>query len=195
MAVNPNYSDVTPAIERLAERSLENNRIDPADYKRYDVKRGLRDLDGRGVLAGLTEVSDIVSKKVVDGREVPCEGELYFRGYHIEDLVGAALREKRFGFEETAYLLLFGQLPTRAELAGFCAQLSSYRTLPKNFVRDVILKAPSSDMMNSLAKCVLSIASYDDKTDDISLPNVVRQCLQLIATFPLFAVYSYQAYT
>ena len=194
MASNPNYSDVTPAIEALAARSLENSRIDSDDYVRYDVKRGLRDLDGRGVLAGLTEVSDIISKKVVDGQEVPCEGELYFRGYNIQDLVGSALREKRFAFEEVAYLLMFGQLPTRQELSDFTALLASYRTLPKNFVRDVILKSPSSDMMNSLAKCVLSIASYDDKTDDISLPNVVRQCIQLIATFPLYAVYSYQAY-
>ena len=195
MASNPNYSDVTPAIEALAARSLENSRIDSDDYVRYDVKRGLRDLDGRGVLAGLTEISDIISKKVVDGQEVPCEGELYFRGYNIQDLVGSALREKRFAFEEVAYLLMFGQLPTRQELSDFTALLASYRTLPKNFVRDVILKSPSSDMMNSLAKCVLSIASYDDKTDDISLPNVVRQCIQLIATFPLYAVYSYQAYT
>ena len=194
MASNPNYSDVTPAIEALAARSLENSRIDSDDYVRYDVKRGLRDLDGRGVLAGLTEISDIISKKVVDGQEVPCEGELYFRGYNIQDLVGSALREKRFAFEEVAYLLMFGQLPTRQELSDFTALLASYRTLPKNFVRDVILKSPSSDMMNSLAKCVLSIASYDDKTDDISLPNVVRQCIQLIATFPLYAVYSYQAY-
>ena len=195
MASNPNYSDVTPAIEALAARSLENSRIDSDDYVRYDVKRGLRDLDGRGVLAGLTEISDIISKKMVDGQEVPCEGELYFRGYNIQDLVGSALREKRFAFEEVAYLLMFGQLPTRQELSDFTALLASYRTLPKNFVRDVILKSPSSDMMNSLAKCVLSIASYDDKTDDISLPNVVRQCIQLIATFPLYAVYSYQAYT
>ena len=194
MVSSHSYSDVTPEIQALAARSLENCRIDPGDYRRYDVKRGLRDEDGRGVLAGLTEVSDIISKKVVDGAEIPCEGELYFRGYNIEDLVGSALREKRFGFEETAYLLMFGQLPTRAELAGFTQLLSSYRTLPKNFVRDVILKSPSSDMMNSLAKCVLSIASYDDKTDDISLPNVARQCIQLIATFPLYAVYSYQAY-
>ena len=194
MASNPNYSDVTPAIEALAARSLENSRIDSEDYVRYDVKRGLRDLDGKGVLAGLTEISDIVSKKLVDGQEIPCEGELYFRGYNIEDLVGSALREKRYAFEEIAYLLMFGQLPTRQELTDFTQQLASYRTLPKNFVRDVILKSPSSDMMNSLAKCVLSIASYDDKTDDISLPNVVRQCIQLIATFPLYAVYPYQAY-
>ena len=196
MASTPiySYSDVTPAIEALAARSLQNSCIDPDDYVRYDVKRGLRDLNGKGVVAGLTEVSEIVSNQVVGGKTVPCEGQLFYRGYSIEDLVRCSLQEKRFGFEEVAYLLMFGQLPTRRELDDFMDQLASYRTLPKNFVRDVILKAPSADMMNSLAKCVLSIASYDDKTDDISLPNVVRQCMQLIATFPLYSVYSYQAY-
>lgn len=194
MASNPNYNHVTPAIESLARLGLANSRIDSQDYVRYDIKRGLRDLNGKGVLAGLTEISDIVSNRMVDGKSVSCDGELYYRGYNIEDLVGSALREKRFGFEETAYLLMFGQLPTREELGGFTDQLSYYRTLPKNFVRDVILKSPSPDMMNSLAKCVLTMASYDDRPDDISLPNVVRQCMQLIATFPLYAVYSYQAY-
>ena len=190
MASTPiySYSDVTPAIEALAARSLQNSCIDPDDYVRYDVKRGLRDLNGKGVVAGLTEVSEIVSNQVVGGKTVPCEGQLFYRGYSIEDLVRCSLQEKRFGFEEAAYLLMFGQLPTRRELDDFMDQLASYRTLPKNFVRDVILKAPSADMMNSLAKCVLSIASYDDKTDDISLPNVVRQCMQLIATFPLSSV-------
>ncbi|MGM9608448.1 MAG: citrate/2-methylcitrate synthase [Oscillospiraceae bacterium] len=195
MASNPNYSDVTPAIEALAALSVENSCIDAADYGKYDVKRGLRDVNGNGVVAGLTEISEIRSNKLVDGKKVPCEGKLFFRGYDIEDLVRCSLAEKRFGFEETAYLLMFGQLPTQQELDDFTAQLSYYRTLPNNFVRDVILKAPSSDMMNSLAKCVLTMASYDDKADDISLPNVVRQCMQLIATFPLFSVYSYQAYT
>lgn len=194
MASNPNYNDITPSIKALAALGLSNSRIAAEDYVRYDVKRGLRDLDGKGVLAGLTEISDIISKKEVNGETVPCDGELYYRGYNIEALVGSALREKRFGFEETVYLLLFGQLPTRSELSDFTAQLAYYRTLPKNFVRDVILKSPSPDMMNSLAKCVLTMASYDDSPDDISLPNVVRQCMQLIATFPLYAVYSYQAY-
>ena len=194
MASNPNYTDLTPAIEALAARSVLNSRIDAEDYTRFDVKRGLRDVNGNGVVAGLTEISEIVSSKMVDGKKVPCQGKLYFRGYDIEDLVRCSLEEKRFGFEETAYLLMFGQLPSRQELDDFSAQLSYYRTLPNNFVRDVILKAPSADMMNSLAKCVLTMASYDDKADDISLPNVVRQCMQLIATFPLFSVYSYQAY-
>ena len=195
MASNPNYTDLTPAIEALAARSVLNSRIDAEDYTRFDVKRGLRDVNGNGVVAGLTEISEIISSKMVDGKKVPCQGKLYFRGYDIEDLVRCSLEEKRFGFEETAYLLMFGQLPSRQELDDFSAQLSYYRTLPNNFVRDVILKAPSADMMNSLAKCVLTMASYDDKADDISLPNVVRQCMQLIATFPLFSVYSYQAYT
>jgi len=195
MASNPNYSDVTPAIEALAALSLKNSTIDPADYTRFDVKRGLRDLNGSGVVAGLTEISEILAFETMDGKKVPCKGKLSFRGYDIEDLVRGSLSEKRFGFEETAYLLMFGQLPSRQELDDFTDQLAYYRTLPNNFVRDVILKAPSADMMNSLAKCVLTMASYDDKADDISLPNVVRQCMQLIATFPLFSVYSYQAYT
>ena len=194
MASNPNYSELTPAIEALAALSIQNSCINPNDYLKHDVKRGLRDLNGNGVVAGLTEISEIISNKVVNGEKIPCEGKLYFRGYDIEDLVRCSLQEKRFGFEETAYLLMFGQLPTQQELDDFSTQLSYYRTLPNNFVRDVILKAPSADMMNSLAKCVLTMASYDDKADDISLPNVVRQCMQLIATFPLFSVYSYQAY-
>ena len=188
------YSAITPEIKALTKLCLADNVIEPEMYVKYAVNRGLRDLNGKGVVAGLTEVSEIVSNQVVGGKTVPCEGQLFYRGYSIEDLVRCSLQEKRFGFEEAAYLLMFGQLPTRRELDDFMDQLASYRTLPKNFVRDVILKAPSADMMNSLAKCVLSIASYDDKTDDISLPNVVRQCMQLIATFPLYSVYSYQAY-
>ena len=194
MASNPNYCDITPEIEVLAGLARENSRIDPDDYVKYDVKRGLRDLNGKGVLAGLTEVSDIVAKKIVDGQEVPCEGKLYYRGVDVEQLVAGALKEGRFGFEETAYLLLLGKLPTKEELDGFTKQLSYYRSLPNNFVRDVILKAPSHDIMNSLARSVLNLASYDDRADDISLPNVMRQCLQLIALFPMLSVYGYQAW-
>ncbi len=194
MASNPNYNLVTDEVRGLAELALRNSSIDGEDYKRYDVKRGLRDLSGKGVVAGLTEVSDIVSKRVVDGQEVPCEGELYYRGYNVEELVGSALREKRFGFEETVYLLLLGQLPNGEELGKFRELLSSYRSLPTNFVRDVILKAPGQDIMNSLARSVLSLAAYDDNSDDTSLPNVLRQCLQMVAVFPLLSVYGYQAY-
>ena len=194
MASNPHYSRITPAIEALAAAALANNQIDPQDYIKYDVKRGLRDINGNGVVAGLTEISEVCSSKLVDGKKVPCEGQLFYRGYNVEDLVRGALKENRFGFEEAAYLLMFGQLPSHKQLNDFTRRLSYYRTLPNNFVRDVILKAPSADMMNQLAKSVLTMASYDDKADDISLPNVVRQCIQLTATFPLFAVYGYQAY-
>jgi len=194
MASNPNYCNITPEIEALAARTLENSAICPDDYTKYDVKRGLRDLNGKGVVAGLTEISNIVAKQVVDGRELPCDGRLYYRGVNVEDLVHGCLEEKRFGFEETAYLLLMGQLPTAKELADFRALLSQYRTLPNNFVRDVVLKAPSHDVMNSLARSILNLASYDDRADDISLNNVMRQCVQLIALFPMLAVYGYQAY-
>lgn len=194
MASNPNYFDVTPEIEALAALSLQNSGIDAGNYQKYDVKRGLRDLNGKGVLAGLTEISDIVARQVVDGEEVPCEGRLYYRGINVEELVRNALKEERFAFEETVYLLLLGQLPNAKELKAFQRQLAYYRTLPGNFVRDVILKTPSCDIMNSLARSVLSLSSYDDRADDISLPNVIRQCLQMISLFPVLAVYGYQAY-
>ena len=194
MASNPHYNVVTEAIQRLAAKTLDNSCIDPDDYLRYDVKRGLRDLNGKGVIAGLTEISDIVAKKQVDGVLVPCPGELYYRGINVRDLVDGALAERRFGFEETAYLLMLGKLPNAAELQEFREQLAYYRSLPNNFVRDIILKAPSRDIMNSLARSVLNLASYDESADDIGLPNVMRQCLQLLAVFPLLAVYGYQAY-
>ena len=194
MAEISEYSRVTPAIERLAQVCLANSQINKDDYIRYNVKRGLRDLDGTGVLAGLTEISEIISSKTVNGKQQPCPGELYYRGYSIQQLTDGFLRDGRFGFEETAYLLMFGQLPDAAQLEQFNRQLSFYRSLPTNFVRDVILKAPSPDMMNTLARCVLTMASYDERPDDISLPNVIRQCIDMIAIFPLIAVYGYQAY-
>ena len=194
MAEISEYSRVTPAIERLAQVCLANSQINRDDYIRYNVKRGLRDLDGTGVLAGLTEISEIISSKTVNGEQHPCPGELYYRGYSIQQLTDGFLRDGRFGFEETAYLLMFGQLPDAAQLEQFNRQLAFYRSLPTNFVRDVILKAPSPDMMNTLARCVLTMASYDERPDDISLPNVIRQCIDMIAIFPLIAVYGYQAY-
>ena len=194
MASNASYNEVTPEVIRLAQLARDNSSINPDDYVKYDVKRGLRDLNGKGVVAGLTEISDIVAKKIVDGKEVPCEGKLYYRGVDVEDLVRGALKEKRFGFEEAVYLLLFGKLPDKVQLDGFNKLIAQYRSLPTNFVRDVVLKAPSSDIMNSLARSVLNLAAYDDSADDISLPNVVRQCLQMIAVFPLLSVYGYQAY-
>jgi citrate synthase len=195
MASNPNYSKITPEIEALAALTQKNSCIDPEDYIKHDVKRGLRDLNGQGVVAGLTEISDIQAFQMVDGHKVPCDGKLYYRGIDVEDLVSRPLREGRYGFEETAYLLMFGQLPNKKELRAFNEQLAYYRTLPNNFVRDVILKAPTQDMMSALARSVLTLGSYDDRADDISLPNVTRQCMQLLAVFPLLAVYGYQAYS
>ena len=178
----------------LAEKCLQNSKIDPQLYIDNKVNRGLRDLNGKGVLTGLTEISDIISKKIVDGEEVPCAGELYYRGYPIEDIVNGAMKDDRFAFEEIVYLLIFGCLPTKDELEDFKEQLFSYRTLPDNFVRDVIMKAPSSDMMNSLARSVLMLYSNDLQADDTSIPNVLKQCLQLVARFPQLSVYGYHAY-
>lgn len=195
MASNPNYCDLTPEVRAMAAEARRNSRINAGDYTKYDVKRGLRDLNGKGVLAGLTEISDIHAKdRLSDGTEVPCEGKLYFRGIDVEKLVAGTLAEGRFGFEESAYLLLQGHLPDSRQLEEFCRLLGYYRTLPNNFVRDVVLKAPSHDIMNSLARSVLNLAAYDRRADDISLSNVMRQCLQLIAVFPLLSVYGYQAY-
>jgi len=195
MASNPNYGDLIPEVRALAADAKRYSRINAGDYEKYDVKRGLRDLNGVGVLAGLTEVSEIRAKeRLPDGTEVPCRGKLYFRGVDVEELVHGALQEGRFGFEEAAYLLLQGHLPGREQLEEFQRLLGYYRSLPNNFVRDVILKAPSGDVMNTLARSVLSLAAYDKRYDDISLPNVMRQCLQLIAMFPMLSVYGYQAY-
>ncbi len=194
MNKNP-YSEVTQEIINLAEICKKSNTIDPSLYQKYDVKRGLRDISGKGVLAGLTEISEIHASDVNEkGESIPCEGRLFYRGVNVKNLVSGFINEGRFGFEESVYLLLFGKLPNIMELTDFKALLSGYRTLPKGFVRDVIMKAPSNDMMNTLARSILTLYSYDDKADDISLPNVLRQCLQMIALFPLLAVYGYQAY-
>ena len=168
--------------------------MDVALYGKYDVKRGLRDINGKGVLAGLTQVSNIVSSKTIDGKSVPCDGELYYRGINIKDLTNGFLKENRFGFEETTYLLLFGVLPTEEQLKDFCKILGNQRSLPRNFVRDVIMKAPSKDMMNTLSRSVLTLYSYDSNPEDISLPNVLRQCINLISIFPMLSVYGYQAH-
>jgi citrate synthase len=187
-------SDITPKIRSLTELCLKNSAIDPSLYKEYDVKRGLRDISGRGVLTGLTEIGEVRSYTIKDGKTVPCEGKLFYRGIDIEDIVQGFIEEKRFGFEEVTYLLLFGELPTEQELKEFETILSDYRTLPTSFVRDIIMKAPSQDMMNTLARSVLTLYSYDERANDVSVPNVLRQSLQLIALFPLLSVYGYQAY-
>jgi len=184
----------TPQILELSGKSEKTNVIDRELYTTYDVKRGLRDLSGKGVLAGLTNISDIIAFKVVDGEEVPCEGDLYYRGYNIKDLVNGFLNAKQSGFEETAYLLLFGELPTDKELREFEEIISERRILPRNFVRDVIMKAPSHDMMNNISRSILSLYSYDDKADDTALPNVLRQSLNLISQFPMLMIYGYHAY-
>ena len=189
------YSEITPEILSLTKLAESTGKIDPSLYTKYDVKRGLRDINGKGVLAGLTDIGNIHAYDIVDGKQIPCEGKLYYRGYDIEELVSGFLKDKRFGFEEVTYLLLFGQLPDAKELKKFSDTLAAYRSLPTSFVRDIILKAPSQDMMNTLARSVLTLYTYDDRADDISLPNVVRQCLQLIALFPMLSVYGYQAYS
>ena len=182
-------------VRALAALCMRNDKIDPALYTKYDVKRGLRDLQGKGVLTGLTEISEICATKMVDGKEVPCEGRLYYRGYDVRQLVRGFLEDDRYGFEETVYLLLFGELPEQKQLADFTRILGQYRTLPVNFVTDIILKAPSPDMMNTLSRSVLTLYSYDERANDISIPNVLRQCLELIALFPVLSVYGYQAYS
>ena len=185
---------VTPQVEQLTEICKEHSSLDLSLYAKYDVKRGLRDVNGKGVLAGLTQISNVKATKIEDGKEVPCAGSLYYRGYNIKDLTKGFLMDGRFGFEEVAYLLLFGVLPNEEQLKEFSTILCNQRTLPTNFVRDVVMKAPSKDIMNALARSVLTLYSYDDNPDDISLPNVMRQCLNLISVFPLLSVYGYQAY-
>ena len=188
------YSEITPEVIELAKLCTQKGGIDPSLYAKYEVKRGLRDINGKGVLAGLTEISEVHANDIINGESVPCEGRLYYRGINVEDIVAGFMRDERFGFEETVYLLLFGNLPNEKQLNDFRGLLAKYRTLPTTFVRDIIMKAPSSDMMNTLARSVLTLYSYDDKANDISIPNVLRQCLQLIALFPLLSVYGYQAY-
>lgn len=186
--------DITPEIQEYAKLCNTSNAIERELYTKYDVKRGLRDLNGKGVLAGLTNVSDVRAKKIVDGEEVPCEGNLYYRGYSIRDLVAGFRKENHPGFEEIAYLLLFGELPNREQLKKFQQTLVDRRTLPSNFVRDIIMKAPSKDMMVSISRSILNLYSYDPRADETDTENVLRQCLNLISQFPMLMVYSYHAY-
>ena len=180
-------------FEKLIEILLDNNRIDPNLYVEYDVKRGLRDANGKGVLTGLTEVSDVVAFKINDGDKVPSDGELYYHGINVQDLV-AGLEGRRFGFEETIYLLLFGKLPSKEELDRFNKVTENFLDLGNRFVRDVIMKASNENIMNALQRCVLTLYTYDTNPDDISAENVLRQSLELIFKLPLIAVYSYNSY-
>ncbi|WP_431414295.1 citrate/2-methylcitrate synthase [Enterococcus avium] len=178
----------------MAEICRKEDYLDASLYKKHNVKRGLRDLDGKGVLAGLTNISTIHPQIMSGDKVISKYGELRYRGIDINELVNGFVSEERLGFEEVSYLLLFGTLPTEVELAEFKALIGKRRTLPTNFVRDVIMKAPSHNIMNMISRSVLTLGCYDDKTDDISIENVLDQSLSLIATFPMIAVYSYHAY-
>ncbi|MCD7729829.1 MAG: citrate/2-methylcitrate synthase [Clostridia bacterium] len=178
----------------MAEESALTNKIDPSLYAKYDVKRGLRESSGKGVLCGLTEISDVTSWEEKDGVRKEIPGILSYQGYNVKDLINNCVKENRFGFEETVYLLLFGKLPTKQEFTEFNEMLAEFRVLPRNFVRDIIMKQPGKDIMNMLSRCVLNLYSYDPDPDNISTSNVLRQCIQLIAQFPMLASYSYRAY-
>lgn len=185
---------ITKEIEDLTLKCRKNLTIDQSLYKEYDVQRGLRNLKGEGVRAGLTRISEITSFKKENGEKIPCDGELRYQGIDIHELTDGFLKENRFGFEEIAYLMLFGNLPTENQLKDFIRLLGEQRSLPKNFTRDIIMKAPSKDMMNTLSRSVLTLYAYDTKADDTSLSNVLRQCINLISTFPMMCVYGYHAY-
>ncbi len=181
-------------INELAQKCIDSSKIDTELFSKYDVQKGLRDKNGVGVLAGLTTISNVMAVKMVNGERVPCAGKLLFRGYSIKDLVKNSSKAEHFGFEEAIYLILFGELPTKQQYADFKKLLGENMVLPNSFTRDVIMKAPSKDIMNSITKSVLTLAAYDDKASDISIENVLRQCIKLIAVFPMLAVYGYHAY-
>ena len=186
-------SMVSEFVKEHARICQENDGISRALYDEYGVKRGLRDEKGAGVLSGLTNISSVKAFKFIDGEKLPCEGELLYRGYDISDLIRASSGEN-FAFEEAAYLLLFGELPTETELSRFKGVLSELMSLPTNFTRDVIMKATSEDIMNSMTRSILTLASYDNLKDDLSIENVLRQSMGLISVFPMLAVYGYHAY-
>ena len=181
-------------IQSLAQECVSHGNIEKELYQQYNVNIGLRDLNGKGVLTGLTDVSEVRQNKVVNGRVIPTDGKLFYRGINVEDIIRGCNEDNRYGFEEVIYLLLFSKLPNKQELQDFMHLLSDSRVLPKHFVRDVILKAPGKDMMNALAKAVLTLASYDHDVMNLQIDNVLRQCLKLISLFPLLTVYSYEAY-
>ena len=186
--------DLDTKIGKLVGLCEKNYSIDPVLYQKYDVKRGLRDINGQGVRAGLTNISNVYATAIVDGESVPARGKLYYRGIDVEQIVKGFSDENRFSFEETVYLLLFGELPDREALRQFQELLAEARPLPTTFTRDVIMKSPSDDMMNTLARSVLTLYSYDPNPNDLSISNVLKQCIRLIAQFPSLAVYGYQAF-
>lgn len=189
------YSRITPGINALTKKLERNSHIDSELYTKYDVKRGLRDLNGRGVIAGLTNIADVHAyEKDANGNTVPCDGQLLYRGYDMQELVRGIIEDKRYGFEEVTYLLLTGELPSATQLSLFEQEMNNHRALPDGFVRDIIMEAPANDVMNGLARSVLTLYTYDNRADDISLPNVMRQCLQLISCFPVIAAHTYRVY-
>ncbi len=189
------YAEYAQDIAALSKMAAKSDVINPRLYEKYDVKRGLRDVNGNGVVCGLTEISEIIAfGRDKEGNKIPADGQLYYRGIDIRELV-KGMQGRRFDFEEATFLLLFGHLPTVSQFDRFRQILADFRMLPSSFVRDIIMKAPSKDMMNMLARCVLSLYSYDPRPDDVSKKNVLRQSLQLIAQFPLLAVYSQKAYS
>lgn len=179
-------------IKNLCGKIQKNNYIDPADYEHFNIKRGLRNSDGTGVMAGITNVCTVEGYYIDDGEKVPREGHLYFRGINMEDIVNGCIADDRFGFEEVVYLLLFGSLPTKEQLDNFCNTLAECRDLPEDFIEDMIMKAPSPNIMNKLSRAVLALYSYDDNPDDTSVENVLRQCIHLIAQMPAIMAYAYQ---
>lgn len=191
-----NFSAAAAAkhIHKLSALCADNNRIDPELYDVYQVKRGLREPNGKGVLTGLTELSTIYGSKDINGEITPVEGELYYRGINIYDLIDGFTADDRFGYEEAIYLLLFGKLPTMEELDEFTGLISFSRKLPKDFVPDVILSSPNKDIMNAMARCILALNSYDKNSDDLTISNVLRQSINLISTIPMIGAYSYLAY-
>ena len=188
---NAEQDTLTGFLNNLCAEYQKHNQIDPAYYERYNVKRGLRNADGTGVMAGVTQLGNVMGYYVQDGERIPAPGKLVYRGIDVEELVNGFASEDRFGFEETAYLLLFGQLPTREQLTTFQKVLSENHTLPHMFTEDMILKAPSPDVMNKLARSVLALYSYDDNPDDMSLPNQLRQAIQLIARVPVIVAHAF----
>ena len=186
--------DLEQKIAQYSEAARASSIVDSSLYTKYEVKRGLRDISGKGVLAGLTEISEVMAYRIEEGDLIPCEGCLFYRGYDIRDLVNGFLKDKRFGFEEICFLLIMGHLPTQEEYAEFRQVLGSFMSLPDEFLRNTIMNAPGQDMMNQLATSILTLYTYDANPEDISIPNVLRQCLQLIAQFPSLMVYGFQSY-
>ncbi|MDE6970770.1 MAG: citrate/2-methylcitrate synthase [Eubacterium sp.] len=180
-------------IARQEEVCRRNDMISPRLYEEYGVNLGLRDENGNGVLTGLTRISKIVSSKIENRQKIPCDGELWYRGYRVEELI-RGLGEEEFGFEKIAYLLLMGEMPSETEYQEFAQLIAQNRVLPTNFTRDVIMKKPGADIMNTMTRSILMLASYDDHAMDTSVQNSLRQCIQLISQFPALAVYGYNAY-